>query len=148
MLSRGTEGVNKNKLITRRMFMLSAAKVVVFTGIISRLFTLQISENQKYSFLSDKNRLRKWKLPPKRGVIEDYFGVTIADNNQVFQLHMIPEEVENFNYLILRLKNIIQLDKKDIDQMKNYLENLNIFLKGLQRKIPRRRKILRIWKFP
>ena len=117
MLSRGTEGVNKNKLITRRMFMLSAAKVVVFTGIISRLFTLQISENQKYSFLSDKNRLREWKLPPKRGVIEDYFGVTIADNNQVFQLHMIPEEVENFNYLILRLKNIIQLDKKDINRI-------------------------------
>ena len=117
MLSRGVEGVNKNKLITRRMFMLSAAKIVVFTGIISRLFTLQISENQKYSFLSDKNRLREWKLPPKRGVIEDYFGVTIADNSQVFQLHMIPEEVENFNYLILRLKNIIQLDKKDINRI-------------------------------
>ena len=114
MFSRGAEGVNKNKLITRRMFMLSAAKVVVFTGIISRLFTLQISENQKYSFLSDKNRLREWKLPPKRGVIEDYFGVTIADNNQVFQLHMIPEEVENFNAWCTILKGVQIKNEEDL----------------------------------
>ena len=36
-------GVNKNKLITRRMFVLSIAKVIIFTGIIGRLFSLQIS---------------------------------------------------------------------------------------------------------
>ncbi len=113
----GYEGINKNKLITRRMFILSAAKVVVFAGIINRLFSLQISENQKYSSLSDKNRLREWKLPPKRGVIEDYFGVKIADNTQIFQLHVIPEEVEDFNYLILRLRKIIKLDKKEINRI-------------------------------
>ena len=104
--------LDKNKLITRRMFVLSAAKVIVFTGIIGRLFSLQISENKKYSFLSDKNRLKAWKLPPKRGIFKDYFGNTIADNDQVFQLHVVPEEVEDFNYLILRLKNIINLNIK------------------------------------
>ena len=114
MFDRGSESINKNKLINRRMFILGIAKAVVFTGIIGRLFTLQISENKKYAFLSDKNRLREWKLPPKRGIIKDFFDNTIADNTQVFQLHVIPEEVDNFNYLILRLSNIIQLDKNDI----------------------------------
>ena len=57
MFDRETFTLNKNKLITRRMFVLSAAKVIVFAGIIGRLFSLQISENKKYSFLSDKNRL-------------------------------------------------------------------------------------------
>ena len=114
MFDRDAFGVNKNKLITRRMFVLSAAKVIVFTGIIGRLFSLQISENKKYSFLSDKNRLRAWKLPPKRGIFEDYFGNTIADNNQVFQLHVVPEEVEDFNYLMVRLKNIIKIDNREI----------------------------------
>ena len=85
MFDRDAFGVNKNKLITRRMFVLSGAKVIVFTGIIFRLFSLQISENKKYSFLSEKNRLKAWKLPPKRGIFEDYFGNTIADNYQVFQ---------------------------------------------------------------
>ena len=114
MFDRDAFGVSKNKLITRRMFVLSAAKVIVFTGIIGRLFSLQISENKKYSFLADKNRLRAWKLPPKRGIFEDYFGNTIADNNQVFQLHVVPEEVEDFNYLMVRLKNIIKIENKEI----------------------------------
>ena len=114
MFDRDAFGVNKNKLITRRMFVLSVAKVIVFTGIIGRLFSLQISENKKYSFLSDKNRLKAWKLPPKRGIFEDYFGNTIADNNQVFQLHVVPEEVEDFNYLMVRLKNIIKIENKEI----------------------------------
>ena len=104
MFNRDAFGVNKNKLITRRMFVLSVAKVIIFAGIVGRLFSLQISENKKYSFLSDKNRIREWKLPPKRGIFEDYFGNIIADNNQVFQLHVVPEEVEDFNYLMVRLK--------------------------------------------
>jgi len=114
MLERDAFGVNQNKLITRRMFVLSAAKLIVFTGIVFRLFSLQISENKKYSFLSEKNRLKAWKLPPKRGIFEDYFGNTIADNYQVFQLHVVPEEVKDFNYLVVRLKNIIKLDNNEI----------------------------------
>ena len=114
MFNRDAFGVSKDKLITRRMFVLSAAKVIIFVGIVGRLFSLQISENKKYSFLSDKNRLRAWKLPPKRGIFEDYFGNTIADNNQVFQLHVVPEEVEDFNYLMVRLKNIIKIENKEI----------------------------------
>ncbi len=117
MFNRDNIAINKNKLITRRMFILSVAKMVFFTGILGRLFTLQISENKKYSFLSDKNRLKEWKLPPKRGIFKDYFGNVIADNDQVFQLHVVPEEVENFNYLMVRLKNIIKIENKDIKRI-------------------------------
>ncbi len=49
MFNRDSIAIDKNKLITRRMFVLSAAKIIVFTGIIGRLFSLQISENKKYS---------------------------------------------------------------------------------------------------
>jgi len=114
MFNRDTSTINKNKLITRRIFILSAAKIIVFTGIIGRLFSLQISENKKYSFLSEENRLKEWKLPPKRGIFKDYFENTIADNDQVFQLHVVPEEVEDFNYLMVRLKNIIKIENKQL----------------------------------
>ena len=30
----------------------------------------------------------------------DYFGNIIAGNLKVYQLHIIPEQVENFNYLL------------------------------------------------
>ena len=106
--------ISKNKIINRRMFVLGAAKIIILTGIIGRLFSLQISESSKYKYLSDKNRLREWKIPPQRGTIEDYFGTVIAANDQVFQLHIIPEQVENFNYLMLRLKNTINFNDEQI----------------------------------
>jgi len=104
---------NKSKLINRRMFILSAAKVIVFFAIVSRLFYLQISENIKYRSLSDKNRLKEWKVAPQRGIIEDYFGEKIASNSQVFQLHMIPEDVPNMQELLYKLSKLITFNDKD-----------------------------------
>jgi len=99
---------NKSKLISRRMFILSAAKISIFTAIILRLFYLQISENIKYRSLSDKNRLREWKIIPERGEIKDFFGKTLATNTQVFQLHILPEDVPNLSELFFRLDKILE----------------------------------------
>ena len=103
---------NKAKLISRRMFILSMIKTAIFISIICRLFYLQISENIKWRSLSDKNRLREWKIPPQRGIIEDYFGEKIASNSQVFQLHIIPEDVPNLEELFFRLSKIIDFNKR------------------------------------
>ena len=111
MLNTGSAFQNKSKLITRRMFILSSVKVLIFISIISRLFYLQIAENIKWRSLSDKNRLREWKTVPKRGVIEDYFGNKIADNTQVFQLHMMPEDVPNIEELFFKLSKVIDFNK-------------------------------------
>ena len=73
-------GIRKADIINRRMFIIGAAKIIIFTGIVTRLFSLQVKENKKYLTLSDKNRIREWKLPPTRGNIVDYFGNTIAGN--------------------------------------------------------------------
>ena len=109
---KSNSGIRKTDVINRRMFIIGAAKVVVFVGIVARLFSLQINENKKYLTLSDKNRIREWKLPPTRGNIVDYFGNVIAGNLKVYQLHIIPEQVENFNYLLVRLKNLLNLSDK------------------------------------
>ena len=103
----------KLQTINRRMFILGAAKAIIFTGIFVRLFSLQINDNKKYLTLSDKNRLREWRLPPVRGEFVDYFDNIIASNSEVYQLHVIPEEVEDFRYLMLRLKNILVLDDRE-----------------------------------
>ena len=111
-------GAKKLHTINRRMFILGTAKVIVFTGIIARLFSLQISDNKKYLTLSDKNRLREWRLPPVRGEFIDYFGKVIASNLKVYQLHVIPEEVENFRNLILRLSEILKLNSNEIKKIR------------------------------
>ena len=114
MISSNNSGIGgKLNTISRRMFILSTAKIFVFGGIIARLFSLQISQNKKYLTLSDKNRLREWRLPPVRGDFLDFFGKTIAGNTEVYQLHIIPEEVNNFKALMVRLKEILDLTEKE-----------------------------------
>jgi len=111
--------VKKFQTVNRRMFIMGAAKVIVFTGIIIRLFSLQISDSKKYLTLSDKNRLREWRLPPVRGKFLDYFGNIIAGNLKVYQLHVVPEQVENFKSLMLRLKGILDLSDNEFKKIKN-----------------------------
>ena len=110
-------GGEKLLTINRRMFIIGAAKFVIFTGIIIRLFSLQITENKKYRTLSDKNRLREWRLPPVRGEFLDYFGNVVAGNLKVYQLHVVPEQVENFKSLMLRLKELLNLSDKQFNKI-------------------------------
>ena len=116
MISSG--GESKIRLIGRRMFIISAAKAVVVFGIVGRLISLQINESKKYKTLSDKNRFREWKFSPPRGLIKDYFGREIASNKQVYQLHIVPENSENLQVLLFRLKNILKLSEKDLSKIK------------------------------
>ena len=117
MISGIDTGYKKLHTMNRRVFLLSIAKVVLLGGIITRLFSLQINENKKYLTLSDKNRLREWKLPPTRGEFFDYFGNVVAGNLKVYQLHVVPEQVEDFKYLMGRLKFILELDNEQFSKI-------------------------------
>ncbi len=112
-----SDNVVKLNSINRRMFILAVAKIIVLGGIVSRLFFLQVKENKKYLTLSDKNRIREWKLPPIRGDFQDYFGNIIAGNYEAYQLHIIPEQVENFKYVITRVKDILELSDRQFQKI-------------------------------
>jgi len=117
-----SESATKLNSLNRRMFILATAKIIILSGIVSRLFFLQVKENKKYLTLSDKNRIREWKLPPIRGEFKDYFGKTIAGNFEAYQLHIIPEEVEDFRYVIYRVKELLELSDR---QFKKILKKKN-----------------------
>tara|TARA_Y100001970_G_scaffold203916_1_gene248246 strand:+ start:4011 stop:5942 length:1932 start_codon:yes stop_codon:yes gene_type:complete len=123
MISDRSGGESKIRLISRRMFIFSAAKAVVVVGILGRLISLQINESKKYKTLSDKNRFREWKFAPPRGVIKDYFGQEIASNRQVYQLHVIPENTENMETLLFRLKTILKLTDSNIALLKRKIKS-------------------------
>ena len=115
MLSPGSGNtVIKSKLISRRMFLITAAKAVVMVGLVGRLISLQINQATKYKSLSDKNRFREWKTPPKRGVITDFYNNIIADNKRVYQVYLSLDETKDFNSSIFKLKNIIAICFKKI----------------------------------
>ena len=112
-----SDSATKLNSLNRRMFILATAKIIILGGIVSRLFFLQVKENKKYLTLSDKNRIREWKLPPIRGEFQDYFGNTIAGNFEAYKLHIIPEEVEDFRYVIYRVKELLELSDKQFKKI-------------------------------
>ena len=113
MINSSSDNVKKLNSINRRMFITGSFKFFIMIGIVSRLFFLQVKENKKYLTLSDKNRIREWKLAPVRGEFHDYFGNVIAGNFEAYQLHVIPEQVEDFRYVIFRLKDLLELSDRE-----------------------------------
>ena len=116
--------VQKGRVITRRVFMLAAAKLILLGGITSRLYSLQISDREKYELLSDKNRIREWKTPPQRGFITDYFNNVLADNDRVFQVHLDLDQIRDFDDTMFKLKNIISLSNNEIRKIYREKERL------------------------
>ena len=112
-----SDNVKKINLINRRLFIVTTAKLIVFFGLSARLYSLQVKDKNKYLTLSDKNRIRESKLPPVRGEFYDYFGKIIAGNSEVYQLHLIPEQVEDFRYVSLRLKSILNLSDREFRRL-------------------------------
>ena len=117
MINSSSDSVKKLGSINRRMFITGSLKFFVMIGLVSRLFFLQVKENKKYLTLSDKNRIREWKLAPVRGEFHDYFGKVIAGNFEAYQLHVIPEQVEDFRYVIYRLKDLLELSEKEFKRV-------------------------------
>ncbi|MDC3026090.1 penicillin-binding protein 2 [Candidatus Pelagibacter sp.] len=116
--------VEKGRLITRRVFMLAAAKLILLGGITSRLYSLQISDREKYELLSDKNRIREWKTPPQRGFITDHFNNVLADNDRVFQVHLDLDQIQDFNDIVFKLKNILGLSNNELKKIYREKERL------------------------
>ena len=117
MLNSFSDNTTKLNSINRRMFITGSIKFFIMIGLVSRLFFLQVKENKKYLTLSDKNRIREWKLAPVRGEFHDYFGNIIAGNFEAYQLHVIPEQVEDFRYVIYRLKDLLELSDKQFKKI-------------------------------
>ena len=117
MINSSSDNVKKLNSINRRMFITGTLKFFIMVGIVSRLFFLQVKENKKYLTLSDKNRIREWKLAPVRGEFHDYFGNIIAGNFEAYQLHVIPEQVEDFRYVIYRVKDLLELSDKEFKKV-------------------------------
>ena len=107
------------------MFLLTACKALVMIGIVGRLVSLQINERTKYKTLSDKNRFREWKLAPERGIIRDFFNREIASNEQVYQVHLIPENSKDIERLFVRLKTILNISENKLFYLKKIIAKQN-----------------------
>jgi penicillin-binding protein 2 len=69
--------------------------LVAFIGILARLIVLQVVEGERYSYLSENNRIRIKRILGTRGMVYDREGDLLVDSRPSFDLLFVPEDTEN-----------------------------------------------------
>ncbi len=101
---------------------LTAAAVVIallFAALIAKLVNLQVQQYEYFSARADGNRLHSQYVPPARGLIFDRKGDLLADNQPIFNLTVVKEQVGDMDAMLERLSGMISLTEDDIEQFEN-----------------------------
>ena len=113
----------KNNDINRRVFFIGGGMFILSSFLLSRLWKLQVSEQDKYLLLSDRNRIRITPLFPKRGIFYDRNGNELALNSSNFKLtyssgSALPDQV-----LIKKISNELSLNNDQIEKINKRIFN-------------------------
>src|SRR5689334_23638574 len=116
---------NAHQSITfsRRMMLVSGAQAAIGATLIGRMGWLSVAQNQKYSLLSESNRVQLIPVPPRRGWIIDRAGKPIAINRSSFRVDIIPQQLNDGPAVVARLAELMQLTADDVERINRDLAN-------------------------
>src|SRR3954469_16874649 len=103
----------RETLLTRRAALLAAGQGVLGAALVARLYQLQILESDRYTLLSEENRINLRLLPPVRGRILDRFGVSLADNRSHYRVVVVPEQAGDLDATLRALGGVIELGEAE-----------------------------------
>lgn len=101
----------------RRALLLGGAGAAVFAGLGSRLYSLQILEQETYRLQADDNQFNYRLQPPVRGRLLDRFGEAIAENRESYRLLIVPEQAGDPRVALERLANYMPLSPERIERL-------------------------------
>jgi len=107
--------------LRRRARLLYLLLAVAFLGLISRLVFLQLVQGERYTFLSENNRIRIKRVPGTRGMIFDRQGQLLVDSRPSFDLIFVPEDSESPEATLRLLARYLRRDEGEI--LKAFEEN-------------------------
>ena len=111
-------------LFNRRLLVAGVLIFLLFALLLSKVIDLQVRQHEYFSARSDGNRLHSQFVPPARGLIFDRSGELLADNQPIFNLTVVREQVGDLEATLDQLAMLINLTDDDRDQ----------FMKRLQRR--------------
>ena len=112
----------EKKLFNHRLVVAGVFIVVLFAALILQLVNLQIYQHEYFTARSDGNRMHSQYVPPARGLIFDRSGNLLAENQPIFTLTVVPEQVESFDETLETLNRLIRLTDDDIEQFNSRLQ--------------------------
>lgn len=97
-----------------RARLLYGVLILVFLGLTARLTFLQIIQGERYTFLSENNRIRIKRIPGTRGMVFDHQGQLLIDSRPSFDLLFVPEDSEEPENTLRRLARYLGRDEKEL----------------------------------
>ncbi len=107
--------------LRRRARILYLLLFIAFVGLAARLVHLQIFQGERYTFLSENNRIRIKRVPGTRGMIFDRHGQLLVDSRPSFDLIFVPEDAEAPENTLRLLARHLKWDEKEL--LKTYEQN-------------------------
>lgn len=96
--------------------------IIALFGLVSRFYFLQVTEHDRFTALSDKNRIQLQPVAPTRGLIYDRNGVLLADNQPSYSVTLLKEELQDLDGTLLRLQELIPITDRQIERFRKRLK--------------------------
>ena len=119
--SDATQETEKKIFLSRILFSIVVVCLLVILMLL-RLVQLQIYDSDKYKLRSMNNTIRTHSLPATRGLIYDRNNQILAENQPVFQLEMIPEQIKDIEQT---LKSLIELELINERKLETIKDNIS-----------------------
>ena len=117
----------KERLIfNRRVALAGVVILLLFGGLVIKLLNLQVAQYDYFAARSDGNRLHSQYIPPARGLIFDSLGELLADNQPIYNLTVVKEQVDDMESSLDYLRSLISLSDDDIEQFINRLQRSRV----------------------
>ena len=113
---------------SRRAFVLGAGQLAVGGLLMARMGYLAVAQNEKYTLLSESNRVNLALVPPPRGWIVDRRGEELAGNRPDYRIDVIPGRVVELERTLAELNRFLHLSPDELQRVRDDIAES----KGLQ----------------
>ncbi|MEQ8406988.1 MAG: penicillin-binding protein 2 [Gammaproteobacteria bacterium] len=112
----------ERRIFNRRLVVAGTFVFLLFMALVAKLINLQVVQHEYFSARSDGNRLHSQYVPPARGLIFDRAGRLLADNQPIFNLTVVREQVGDLDETLAFISELINLSDDDIEQFRTRLQ--------------------------
>ncbi len=108
----------EQRLFERRALLAVAVVALLALVLCGRLYLLQVIRHDRYSQLSQGNRVRVEPIPAARGLMYDRNGTVLASGQPAYQLELVREEVPNLDATLQGLVAIGLLTDDELPEVR------------------------------
>lgn len=107
-------GFAQGQIFKHRILIAQSFVLFCFAILIARFVYLQVFQHDVLSLQAQINRTAQVPIEPARGMILDKNNFVLARDNPGFALEIVPNEQENIEATIEKIKQIIPVSETDI----------------------------------